>query len=65
MSEDSTFRPSGGKARPKPLRKDFPWRIRIGMNYWCKRIRGRVHYFGRVTHDPSSNGALDERLRVK
>ena len=65
MSNDSTRRDSRGKARPKPKlpRPDFPLRIHKGTGYWCKKVRGKVHYFGRVAHDPKGVAALEEMRR--
>ena len=47
---------------PKKLRKPYPT-FPLGAHptgYWCKRIRGRLHYFGARWADP--NDALDEYL---
>ena len=63
---DSTRGPSGRKARPPKLpRPDFPLSIHKGSGYWCKKVRGRVHYFGRVADDPRGVAALEEWNRVK
>ena len=32
---------------------------------WCKKVRARAHYFGKVADDPEGAAALDEWLRVK
>jgi integrase len=64
MSSDSTRRKSRGKGPKKP-RADFPLRVHKGTGYWCKKVRGRVHYFGKVADDPEGKAALEEWLRVK
>ena len=50
MSTKSTSRTSASK--PKKPRKDFPLSIHKGTGYWCKKVRGQVHYFGKVEDDP-------------
>ena len=45
--------------------KDFPLSIHKGSGYWCKKVRGRVFYFGKVSDDPKGVKALDEWLRVR
>ena len=63
MPNDYTRHPPRGKA--KPPRKDFPLRIHKGTGYWCKKVHGRVHYFGKVADDPKGQAALEEWTRVK
>jgi len=68
VSNDSNPRPPRGKARPKlprPDRPDFPLRIHKGTGYWCKKVRGHVHYFGKVADDPKGIAAEEEWARVK
>ena len=55
---DSTPRRSAGKS-------DFPLSIHKGTGYWCKKVRGRVYYFGKVADDPKGVAALEEWLRVR
>lgn len=44
--------------------KDFPlWVHPSGR--WCKKIKGRFHYFGRVSDDTHGEKALAEWLRVR
>jgi len=63
MSPNSNRRSVGGKAaRPRP---DFPLRIHKGTGYWCKKIRGRVYYFGKVADDPKGQAAEEEYERGK
>jgi integrase len=60
MPKDSTPRRSGSKPSPKLPRPDFPLRIHKGTGYWCKKVRGRLYYFGRVADDPAGVAALEE-----
>ena len=63
---DSTSRRSGGKAaRPRKPSKDFPLSIHKGTGYWCKKVRGRVRYFGKVKDDPTGQAALELWLDQK
>ena len=63
MKPNSTRRRDGGKAaRPRP---DFPLRVHKGTGYWCKKVRGRVYYFGKVADDPKGVAAEEEWNRVK
>jgi len=51
---------------PAPTKpKGFPLSIHKGTGYWCKKIRGRVYYFGRVADDPKGEAALEEWLDKK
>jgi integrase len=47
----------------KPHR-DFPL-TKHPRGYWCKKVRGKLHYFGKVVADPDGEAALAEWLRVK
>lgn len=51
-----------GNGKPHP---DFPLWRHTGSGQWCKKVRGRFHYFGRIADDPEGEGALHEWLRVK
>lgn len=52
---DSTQKPSG--KRPRKPRADFPlFPHRSG--YWCKTVRYKHHYFGKVADDPTGQAAL-------
>ncbi|NQT14235.1 MAG: tyrosine-type recombinase/integrase [Planctomycetes bacterium] len=65
---DSTRRRSGSKVTrklKKPRRADFPLNIHQGTGYWCKKVLGKVHYFGKVVDDPEGIAALEEWLRVR
>jgi len=50
-----------GKAKPHP---DFPL-FRHATGRWCKKIRGRFHYFGKVADDPDGQAALARWLEEK
>ncbi|MBM4128198.1 MAG: integrase [Nitrospira sp.] len=56
--------PSGVRTPAKP-HPDFPLSIHKGTGYWCKKVRGKVHYFGKVADDPNGTAALEEWLRIK
>lgn len=67
---DSSRSPSPRKSaspapRPSRRKKKFPLSIHKGTQYWCKKIRGHVYYFGKVADDPEGVAALakynDER----
>ena len=69
---NSTRRPSSGKASkstptitPKKPSKDFPLWIHQGSGYWSKKVRGHVHYFGKVADDPKGQAALEQWLEQK
>jgi hypothetical protein len=63
---NSTGRRSSRKAahlrKPRP---DFPLSIHKGTGYWCKKVKGRVYYFGKVVEDPKGKAALDMWLDQK
>jgi integrase len=43
-------------AKPSP---EFPLGIHKGSGYWCKKVRGKVYYFGKVADDPKGKAALE------
>ena len=52
----------GGKAaKPRP---DFPLTPHPN-GWWCKKVRGKLHYFGKIAEDPEGNAAVDEWLDEK
>lgn len=67
MPVDSSRPASAGKRLPEPKKPspDFPLGIHKGTRYWCKKVRGKAHYFGKWDDDPQGIAALDEWLRVK
>ncbi|MCY2990718.1 MAG: hypothetical protein NTY19_22995 [Planctomycetota bacterium] len=44
--------------------KDFPL-TRHPRSYWCKKVKGKLRYFGKIESDPKGEAALAEWLRVK
>jgi len=62
---DSTLRRTRGKATPEKPSKDFPLSVHKGSGYWCKKIKGRVRYFGKVADDPKGTKALELWLAQK
>ena len=70
MTTDSTRRTARGKGRkagdprPKKPRKDFPlYPHRNG--YWCKKVKGANHYFGKWKDDPKGQRALEKWAEEK
>lgn len=54
-------------AKPARIRKphrDFPLTPHPA-GYWCKKVRGKIHYFGRLDADPKGEAALQEWLDRK
>src|SRR5205807_10489303 len=60
MSETHST-PSVSRCKPAKPYPEFP-RTAHPAGYWCKRIRGKLHYFGKWA-DP--DGALDKYLEQK
>jgi integrase len=58
----STRRSSAAKAK-KP-RPDFPL-FPHQSGRWCKKVRGKFHYFGKVADDPKGTAALELWLEQK
>lgn len=51
----------GGKvAKPHP---DFP--LTPGAKYWCKKVKRKMYYFGKVADDPTGDAALARWLAEK
>jgi len=56
-------------AKPKPAkavkpRADFPL-FPHQAGYWCKKVRGKLHYFGKVANDPKGQAALNKWLEQR
>ncbi|MGA2032180.1 MAG: hypothetical protein ABSG68_07995 [Thermoguttaceae bacterium] len=47
--------------KPRP---DFPL-FRPQRGYWVKKVRKKLHYFGKVADDPDSKAALERWLYQK
>jgi len=45
---------TAGKAKPH---RDFPL-FRHATGRWCKKVKGRFHYFGKVADDPKGEAAI-------
>jgi integrase len=52
---------SGKAAKPRP---DFPLTPHPN-GWWCKKVRGKLHYFGKCADDPEGKAALDQWLAEK
>ncbi len=67
MTDDFTRQRSRRKApaKLKKPRKDFPLNIHKGSGYWCKKVRGRVYYFGKIADDLKGVAALEKWLEDK
>lgn len=61
----STSKSNPGKpeksGKPHP---DFPL-CRHSRGYWCKKVKGKLHYFGKVAEDPNGQKALERWLAEK
>lgn len=64
--KQSLSRKQPGVVTPlKKPRPDFPLSIHKGTGYWCKKVKGRVFYFGKVADDPKGVAALELWLEQK
>lgn len=52
------------KAVPRKPRPDFPL-FPHARGYWCKKVRGKLRYFGRIAEDPKGENALNLWLEQK
>ena len=50
--------------KPSKPRPDFPL-YRHATGRWAKKIRGKLHYFGKIAEDPDGKAALDKWLKDK
>ena len=51
-------------SKPQKPRPDFPL-FPHSRGYWAKKVRGQMHYFGKVADDPEGKAALDKWLDEK
>jgi integrase len=59
-------RPSVVKSRKRrKSKKEFPLTLRKSDNRWCKKVLGKMHYFGNANDDPAGEKALDLWLSQK
>jgi integrase len=63
--KESSVSTRSRKSVPGKPRPDFPLSIHKGTGYWCKKVRGRVYYFGKVADDPKGKDALELWLDQK
>jgi integrase len=52
------------RSRPKKPKETFPL-FKHARGYWCKKVRGKQHSFGRIADDPEGRAALDRWLDQK
>jgi hypothetical protein len=58
----ANFTPRKHLPKAKKPRADFPL-IKHQRGYWCKKVRGRLIYFGKVENDPKGDAALADKKR--
>lgn len=46
------------------LHPDFPL-CRHPAGYWCKKVKGKLHYFAKIADDPKGEAAMLEWTRIK
>lgn len=63
--EQGPMAKTSAKPKKKRPKKKFPLNIHKGTGYWCKKVNGKVFYFGRVADDPKGVAALEQWLREK
>lgn len=61
MANPTRKRPADKPGKPRP---DFPLYAHA-TGRWAKKVRGRLHYFGKIEDDPQGHAALEKWLAVK
>lgn len=66
MTKSNSTAPAGARKprKPKKPRKDFPLTPH-NCGLWCKKVLGKLYYFGSWKDDPKGNRALDRWLADK
>lgn len=59
MAHSSNRRLRGKVGKFQKPRPDFPLTPHNGSDYWCKKVRGRLVYFGKLADDPKGEAPLD------
>ncbi len=52
------------KRRTRKPHAEFPL-TRHPRGYWCKKVKGKLHYSGKIEAEPGGMAALDEWLRSR
>ena len=53
-----------GKSKPKKPHEDFPL-FPHASDRWCKKVKGRFYYFGKVSADPDGKLAIQDWIARK
>lgn len=61
MAKSTSAAARGKPSKPRPDFPLFPHR----NGWWAKKVRGQLHYFGKVTDDPKGERALNQWLDEK
>lgn len=62
--DDVTMPDSIRRGPPKKPRGDFPL-FPHARGYWAKKVRGKLHYFGKIANGPRGKAALEQWLEQK
>ena len=64
MTKSNSTAPRRSRKAPKKPHADFPLTPHPS-GLWCKKVRGKLHYFGSWRDDPKGKRALDRWLLEK
>ncbi len=64
MAKSTRPRPSGKPTQAKKPRPDFPL-FSHATGRWAKKVKGKLHYFGKTADDPNGERALAEWVDQK